>query len=290
MTAYRRRTAGSMLLLSAPAVLLSAAVMQAQTTGQGSLEGTVLDPQGAVVPNAVITATNQATGSQSTRKTSGAGLYSVAPLTPGIYTVTVEAAGFETLKQENIEVNGLTVTGLNLSLQIGNTAQEVTVTDAPPQLQTSSATVGAVITNETYESLPLIMNNQQRDPTAFATLAPGAQSGSRAPIFSGTGDYLAEVYIDGIPTTTINQQGDNRVVSNGVPVESVEQLQILSSAPSAEYQGAGAINFAIKNGGDKYHGQAVVVLRNTAFDTWGFAGNQATKNAVVNGVLTSTLR
>lgn len=260
-------------------------VAGAQTTGQGGLEGTVLDPSGAAVPSAVVSATNQATGIASVRKSSSAGFYSVAPLTPGIYTVTITAPGFSTLKQENIEVNGLTVTGLNLTLQPG-TNETITVTDAPPQLQVSSATVGAVITNETYEELPLVMNNQQRDPTAFATLAPGAQSGARAPIFSGTGNYLAEVYIDGVPTTTINQQGDNRVVSNGIPVEAVEQLQIISSAPSAEYQGAGAINFAIKNGGNKYHGHAVAVFRNTALDTWGFAGNQATQYAVVNGVLT----
>ena len=282
-----RSMSRSAFLFFAPFVLLGGSSMRAQTTGQGALEGSVLDPGGAVVPNAVVTAVDQASHVASVRKSSGAGLYSITPLVPGVYNLTVSAPGFETLKQENIEVNGLTVTGLNMTLKVGSENQSVTVTDAPPQLQTTSATVGEVITHETYESLPLVMNNQQRDPTAFATLAPGAQSGSRAPIFSGTGDYLAEVYIDGIPTTTINQQGDNRVISNGVPVESVDQLQIISSAPSAEYQGAGAINLAIKTGGDKYHGQLVAVVRNTAFDTWGFASNQLTQYAVVNGALTS---
>lgn len=279
-------TACVMLGLFLSVMFLSTVGPRAQTTGQGALEGTVLDPAGAVVPNATITATNQASGVASIRKSSGAGLYSVTPLIPGIYTVTVVAPGFQTLKQENIEVNGLTVTGLNLTLQIGSTSDSVTVTTAPPLLQTASATVGAVITNETYESLPLVMGGQQRDPTSFATLAVGAQSGTRAPIFSGTGDYLAEVYIDGIPTTTIEQQGDNRIVSNGMPVESVDQLQIISSAPSAEYQGAGAINFGIKTGGDKYHGKLVAVVRNTMFDTWGFSGNQRTQYAIVNGVAT----
>jgi hypothetical protein len=267
-------------------LLLPTPFAVAQTGGQGALEGTVTDSSGAVVPKAAVTAIDQASNVESKRATSSAGLYSITPLIPGIYTVKVTAPGFETLTQKNIEVNGLTVTGLNLKLSVGSASETVLVTTAPPQLQTTSADVQTIITNETYESLPLVMNNQQRDPTAFATLAPGAQSGARAPIFSGTGNYLAEIYIDGIPTTTSNQQGDNRVVSNGVPVESVDQLQIISSGPSAEYQGAGSIGFTIKSGGDQYHGQVVDLIRNTIFDTWGFAGAAQTKAAVVNGVVT----
>ncbi|MBB5062338.1 TonB-dependent receptor [Granulicella mallensis] len=276
----------TLLFLLAP-FLIDGHNALAQTGGQGALEGTITDTTGAVIPHVTVTATDQASGVKTTRVSSGAGLYSVTPLIPGIYTITVKVAGFETLTQKNIEVNGLTVTGFNAKLNVGSSQQDVTVTEAPPQLQTTDAAVEAVITNETYESLPLIMNNQQRDPTGFATLAVGAQSGARAPIFSGTGNYLAEVYMDGIPTTTSNQQGDNRVVANGVPVESVDQLQIISSGPSAEYQGAGAIGFTIKSGGNKYHGQIVDLIRNTIFDTWGFAGNQATTSAVVNGKITT---
>ncbi len=274
-------------LLAAIALLAFALPSFAQTGGQGALEGTVTDPTGAVVPNATITATEQAGKDKATRNSSGAGLYTITPLVPGVYTVTVAAPGFETLTQKNIEVNGLSVTGLNLTLTIGSADQSVTVTEAPPQLQTTSPSVEAVITQDTYESLPIIMNNQQRDPSSLATLAPGTQGGSRAPLFAGTGNYLSEVYVDGLPTTTSNQQSDNRIVSNGIPVESVEQLQIISSGPSAEYQGAGAIGFTIKSGGNQYHGQEVIFVRNTIFDTWGFAGNQATYTSTVNGVTTT---
>ncbi len=259
---------------------------RAQTGGQGALQGTVTDPSGAVIPNAQIVATAQASGVQTKAVSSSAGLYDLTPLVPDLYTVTITAPGFKAFTQKNIEVNGLNITGFNAKLILGDASEVITVDEAPPQLQTTSSTVGAVITDETYEALPLVMNNQQRDPTAFATLAPGAQAGTRAPIFSGTGNFLAEIYIDGIPTTASNQQGDNRVVSNGIPVESVDQLQIISSGPSAEYQGAGAIGFTIKSGGDKYHGQVVDLVRNTIFDTWGFAGNQATQDTVINGVLT----
>jgi hypothetical protein len=273
-----------MLFAAVFALAVSAAF--AQTGGEGALEGTVSDVTGAAIPGATITAINQASNVKTTRTSTSAGLYSITPLIPGVYSVTVTAKGFSTLTQKNVEVNGLTVTGFDPKLQTGAVDQTVTVTTAPPLLQTTSPSVEAVITQQTYASLPLVMNNQQRDPTALATLAVGAQSGSRAPIFSGTGNYLAEVYIDGIPTTTANQQGDNRVVSNGVPVESVDQLQIISSGPSAEYQGAGAVGFTIKSGGNQYHGQIVDVFRNTALDTWGFQGNQQTKSAVVNGQIT----
>ena len=271
------------ILLAAGLFVFTVTSALAQTGGQGALEGTVTDSTGAAIPNAAVTAINQASNVSTARTSTSAGLFSITPLIPGVYTITVKADGFSTLTQKNVEVNGLTITGFNPKLSPGAVDESVTVSEAPPVLQTTSPSVEAVITQQTYASLPLVMNNQQRDPSALATLSVGAQGGTRAPIFSGTGNYLAEVYIDGVPTTTSNQQGDNRVVSNGVPVESVEQLQIISSGPSAEYQGAGAVGFTIKSGGSHYHGQIVDVFRNTALDTWGFQGNQQTKNALVDG-------
>src|SRR5215469_8165735 len=271
------------IFLASGVLALSASQALSQTGGEGAIEGTVTDSTGAAIPNATVTAINQASNVNTTRTSTSAGLFSITPLIPGVYTVTVKADGFSALTQKNVEVNGLTVTGLNPKLSPGAVDESVTVSEAPPLLQTTSPSVEAVITQDTYASLPLVMNNQQRDPSALATLSVGAQGGTRLPVFAGTGNYLAEGYIDGIPTTTSNQQGDNRVVSNGVPVESVEQMQIISSGPSAEYQGAGAVGFSIKSGGQQYHGQIVDVFRNTALDTWGFAGNQLTKSALVNG-------
>ena len=252
-------------------------VLSAQSAGQGAIQGTVTDGAGHVVGNATVTATDQSSGVASTRTTSSAGFYTVTPLIPDSYTVTITAPGFKSSVQKNIVVNGLSVIGYNATLQVGSTESSVVVTEAPPALNTTDATLGTVIDNHTYESLPILMSGQQRDPTAFATLAPGAQSGARSPIIGGTGNYLAEVYLDGIPTTTSDQQGDNRTISNSIPVEAVDQLQVVTSSPSAEYQGAGAINFTTKSGGDKYHGTIADFIRNTAFDTWGFTPPAATK-------------
>jgi hypothetical protein len=244
--------------------------LMAQTGGEAGIQGTVLDSTGAAIPNATITATDTATGVATTRTTSAEGLYTIAPIVPGIYTVTAKADGFGGFTQQHLSIDALKLTGLNITLAVGADAQEVTVSEAPPALETTNAVLGGVMENHTYSQLPLQMNGQQRDPTQFAQLMPGVQTGTRAPIIGGTGNYLAEVYIDGLPIDTINQQGDSRTVSNAIPVEAIDQFQVITSTPPAEYQGAGLINFTLKSGGSAYHGTAAGYVRNTIFDTWGF--------------------
>jgi hypothetical protein len=266
----------SILLLLLAIALPFTPHLEAQTGGEAGIQGTVTDTTGAVIPNAGVTVTNTATGVTTKTQTTGSGLYTVSPILPGIYTVTAKAEGFGTVTQQNLVVNALKLTALNLTLATGTSTQEVTVSAAPPPLETTNATLGSTLENSTYSNLPLQMSGQQRDPTAFATLTPGTQSGARAPIIGGTGNYLAAVYVDGIPVTTINQQGDNRVVANALPVESIDQFQVVTSSPDAEYQGAGLINFTLKSGGDKYHGSLNAYVRARAFDAWSYASKNAT--------------
>jgi hypothetical protein len=258
-------------LMSAPAML------KAQSGGQGAIIGTVTDSTGAAIPDATITATNEATNVQTTRTTSGAGAYSVSPLPPGIYSVAVAAKGFKTLHQSNLSVDALNALGFNPVLSIGAETDTVEVTTAPPVLDTTNATVGLVMENQTYANLPLQMNNGQRDATAFASLVPGAQSGTRVPIIGGTLNFLGQLYLDGLPAVTVNQQGDNRLVSEAVDLDAVDQFQVVTSTPPAEYSGAGALNFTMKSGGQKYHGQVSDFVRNTAFDAWSFTAKAATE-------------
>ena len=100
------------------------------------------------------------------------------------------------------------------------------------------------------------------------------------PNHRGANEYLGQLYLDGMPAETISQQGDNRLVSQTMSVDAVDQFQVLSSTPPAEYMGAGAENFTMKSGGLQYHGQASDFVRNTAFDAWSFTNKFATtKNA-----------
>ena len=252
--------------------LVTAPAMLAQTGGDGAIEGSVLDSSGAAVPNASVTATNVGTGVQTTRPTSSGGLYDITPLTPGTYTIMVKAAGFESYKQENVDITAMHVSGLNITLKVGAQTEQVTVTDAPPSLETTNATLGSTIQGSEYLELPLLVSgNQQRDITQFSNLLPGAQTGSRSSVVGGTETRLGELYVDGIPLTTISQQGDNRPVFNVIPLEAIDQIQVVTSGYAAEYQGAGLENYNLKSGTNKFHGTVADFIRNTLFDTWGFS-------------------
>ena len=150
----RCMTRAKTLFLFAFSFALPATSAIAQTGGQGAIQGTVTDVTGAVIPDVSVTATNKDSGVATTRPTSSAGLYEISPLIPGTYTVTVTAKGFQTFQQQNLVVDALKVTGLNITLTIGGTDQTVTVTEAPPALNTTSATLGGVIENSTYANLP----------------------------------------------------------------------------------------------------------------------------------------
>ncbi len=258
----------------------------AQTAGDGAIQGIVADPTGAVVPSATVTATNNTTGVVTTRTTTSNGLYVISPLMPGSYTLTVDAPGFSEFKQLNLTINAMQQLGLNVTLKLGAANTNVTVTAAPPELQTTNAVLGSTIDSSVYLDLPVLVNNQQRDITAFSNLLPGAQPGARSSLFSGTQSRVEEVYLDGIPLTTISQIGDNRPVFNIMPAEAIGQINVVTSSASAEYQGAGMVNYTTKSGGNKYHGTVADFVRNTAFDTWGFTAITATKTVLVNGKIT----
>ena len=261
--------------------------------GGGSISGMVADPSGAVIPNATVTALNVATGVTTVRTASSSGVYTISPLLPGTYSVTVTSSGFTTFKQDNVVVDALANVGLNITLQLGSQSETVTVSAAPPALDTTSALLGGTIENSTYAALPLLFaGGQQRDITQFSNLLPGAQvnPGGRSSIIAGTGQRVGELYVDGLPLTTASQQGDNRPVFNIVPLEAIDQIKVVTSGYSAQYQGAGLENYNLKAGGNQYHGSAFAYVRNTIFDAWSFSSKPGGPNvvpSVTDGVLST---
>ena len=282
----RRRTLATWLFLVLLSLIASVPAL-AQTGGQGAIQGTITDPTGAVIPGAAVTATNVGTGVKITRPTSSGGIYEITPLIPGQYIIDVVAKGFEAYKQEKVQIDAMNVTGLNITLKPGAQSETVDVTTAPAQLDTTNATLGGTIQGTEYLDLPLLVSgNQQRDITSFSNLLPGAQPGSRTSVIGGTETRVGEVYVDGLPLTTISQQGDNRPILNVIPLEAIDQIKVVTSGFSAEYQGAGLENYNLKSGTNKYHGTVADYIRNTVFDTWGFSAPWATVTTVVNGVVT----
>jgi hypothetical protein len=255
-----------------------------QIGGSGSINGTVTDPTGAVIPGAIVTATQVGTNVKVTQATSSSGNYVLSPLVPGDYTVVITAPGFKIYTQENVTVNALQQVGLTSQLSVGANSDMVTVTGAPPQLNTTNATIGTTIENEEYTQLPLQMNGSPRNPTAFVYLVPGVVKGANSPtgIFDGTGSggRLDEVYIEGFPQTSIYEQGDPRYVSNLISVEAVEQFQVITSNSTAQFQGLGLQNYVIRSGTNQIHGSVFEYFRTTALDTWGWGAP-----AVINPLL-----
>jgi hypothetical protein len=190
------------LLAAAVLLLLVPSASTAQIGGGGSIQGTVLDSSKGALPGATVTATHVDTGVATTRQTTEAGVYVIAPLAPGRYRLTVTLDGFQSFVQEGLIVDALGVVGLNVTLQLGNVTQEVVVTAAPLPLATADARLGQTLRNEVYTALPLVMNTGgPRDPTAFMFLMPGVQSVGRWGNVMGGQDFTNDTYVDGLPIT-----------------------------------------------------------------------------------------
>jgi Carboxypeptidase regulatory-like domain len=267
---------------------------KAQMAGTGEITGTVTDSSGAVVGGATVTATLVSQNTSTARTTTGAGDYSITPLLPGVYSVTVAARGFETFVQQNVVVNALEIVALNVKLTIGAAQQTITVTAAPPVLETTDATLGAVMDNEMYSSLPLLMgyggNADQRRSTDFEYLMPGVQgnytsnnSTDNSGIVNGSGPAggVSEIYIDGINLPEADQVGDPRFVWTAFGMDSIDQFQVLTSAFAAQYAGQGVENYTIKSGGNQIHGSVYEYLRNTVLDAWAINNKKPTVIGVV---------
>jgi hypothetical protein len=242
------------------ALLVATGSALAQVGGTGSIEGTVTDPSGAAVAGAAVTATNIATGAETARKTTDAGVF-VLPLLPaGEYTVTVKVSGFQTHTQAHVIVEALATVSVNPKLQIGTASQSITVDDQPTILKTDDVALGSSVDNRVYDSLPLAMNGAARDPSAFAGLAIGVNTYSTQAAGPSTGSYNGgqtyqnEVYIEGLPLTSAGTESDTRNLAFGVSVEAVDQFQVETSGAKAMYEGQGVSNYVLKSGTNQFHG------------------------------------
>jgi hypothetical protein len=277
---------------------LAGGVARAQLAGKGEIKGTVNDPSGALVAGATVTATDVSTGVSTVRSTNSSGLYDISPLDAGVYVVTVTAKGFEKQTQTNVHVNALEVANYNPVLTVGSSSETVTVTMAPPALETSNAMLGATMEQEMYAALPIQMgsygNPDQRRATDFAVLMPGVQGNetngnatTNTGVVNGSGSRgaVSAVYLNGLPFTSVAGQGDTRYVWSAIAVDAVDQFQVQTVGYSAMYEGQGVQNYSVKSGGNKFHGSAYDFFRNTALDTWGFFAPAATVTNPITGIV-----
>ncbi|HZT34057.1 MAG TPA: TonB-dependent receptor [Bryobacteraceae bacterium] len=250
--------------------LLACAVPLAAQTADTGILGKVTDPTGAAVAGAKVTITQPASGLSRSAATGADGTYEVRYLVPGQYTLSVEAAGFRAERRADVVIQIAQLARVNFSLQIGEVREVVSVTGAPPLLQTQNATLGEVVGSERTVNLPL----NGRKFNDLAILTPGVQvsdtdlhssstAGSTIAVNGGR-DIWGQVNVDGI--TMVNNR--HNYVNIFPSVDAIQEFKVQTGNYSAEYGGnAGAnVNIQIKSGSNEYHGDVFDFLRNTALD------------------------
>jgi hypothetical protein len=277
----RRKLWPLTLMLGASMALIQPLWAQVDT---GAVVGTVQDQTGAVIPGAQVTLTDEATSYTVSTTTGSSGSYTFTPVKVGTYTVSVKMPGFQKATRQHIGVNIQQQVLANFSLKPGMVTQTVTVSGAPPELQTQNGSVQQVIDSEAINDLPL----NGRNSTFLAQLSAGAtfmQADTRGVKASGgfsangqapvTNDYL----LDGIDNNSDIGDVINQTYYVVLPPpDALQEFTVQSNNYSAEFGGhsAGAvINAALKTGTNRLHGDAWEFLRNSALDADDFFLNAA---------------
>ncbi len=278
----------SRLSLTIFVVFLTAISAAAQVAG-GTLQGTVSDVNGAVLPKATITITNVATGISRDLASNGDGVYSAASLIPGVYSMTVTMSGFNVQTFKNINVAVGQVQVINVKMTVGQTAENIEVTSAPASIELGTSEISGVIGERVVKELPL----NGRDWTQLATLEPGVsairtenslgnrvQQGEGAQMsISGGRPWQNNYRLDGISINDYANGAPGSALGVNLGVDAVQEFSVLTSGYPAEYgrSSGGIINAVTKSGSNSIHGTAYEFLRNSALDARNFFDKAAKK-------------
>ena len=266
-----KRISAAALFLLFSVVFATSTLFAQGTATSGILRGTVTDPNGAVVPGAKVTVTNQATSLSRQLTTSSVGTYTANDLPPGAYNITIDAGGFKQAVIKNVVVNVSSVTEQTTKLQLGAATELVTVEANTVGVQTTSAAIGEVVDAEQATQLPLNGSNF----VELTQLQPGV---SRTNNLSTTNKGLlagVDFSVNGNPTTNNlflidgannNDVGSNRTILIYPSVDAISEFKMLRNSYGPEYgQASGAvISISTKSGGNAFHGSVDYFGRNDA--------------------------
>ncbi len=250
----------------------------------GSISGTVKDTQGALVTTASIKATNIDTGFSRAAAAGADGSYSIPYLPVGKYSVEVTATGFEKFVQQNLLITVDQVQSLNVVLSVGGASQTITVTEAPPLVETDTAELGRTVQPQEIIGLPLV----NRNAYAELSLTPGVQSNSASSQSNPSGTPNFQV---GLPSTQVVVNGG---IDGGVPLvayyldgginmtglrnygnplpnpDALQEFRVETNNFAAQYgRMSGAVVTAVtKSGTNQWHGSLFEFNRNTDFNAY----------------------
>jgi hypothetical protein len=257
----------------------------AQVAG-GTLSGTITDPSGGQIPQALVAIKNVATGVTTMVTTNSDGFYTAPNLLPGEYEVTISAKGFNTEGRTGISLNVGALQVFNLSLHVGSAAKIVVeVTTEAPAVQLASSDISATVSATTVRELPL----NGRSWTDLAALQPGVDTIQTQPAFStgpdrgnrGFGQQLTisgarpqqnNYRLDGISLNDYANGAPGSVLGGNLGVDAIQEFSVLTSNYSAEYgkTSGGVINAITRSGTNGFHGSVYEFLRNSALDAKNF--------------------
>jgi hypothetical protein len=244
-----------------------------------SISGTVTDNSGAVVANAKVTITNTDKSVVVKIVNTDAGGNYAAPYLPiGHYSVTVEAAGFQTYTQTGIELHVNDRYTMNANLQVGQAAQTITVEAAALQVDLQTQAAAGLISG--IEVRELSLNNRVFEQ--LVTLQPGVSNGAGDQLYIGTTNPFgtvnrADFSVNGTRTTMNNwtidgadnvDRGANLTLLNYPSVDAIAEFKVLRGNYNAEYgrAGGGQVNVATRSGASTFHGSAYEFFRNDALN------------------------
>jgi hypothetical protein len=202
----------------------------AQSGGSStSVTGTVVDPTGAVVANAVVEIRNPVSGLARSANTDNSGKFSIPNIPFNPYHLTVAGQGFASYAQD-IDVRSLVPININITLQVKGSSESVTVEATGEDLLENDPTFHTDVDRALFDKMPL--ESQSSSLSSLVTLAsPGIAADSNG-LFHGMGDHAENSFsVDGQPIT--DQQ--SKVFSNQIPLDSVQSLEVISGAPPAEF-------------------------------------------------------
>jgi outer membrane receptor protein involved in Fe transport len=270
MNSRRAQVAGFLACL----LFTAAAAAQVDT---GAIVGTVRDTSEAVLPDAGVTIRNTATGVVTRVRTNELGRYASPPLQPAPYTVTAELPGFQrTQTSITLTLNQRAV--VDLTLQVGSVELTVTVTSEAPLLQAETSTLSTLKTEQAVKETPLNGRNFAMLLGLSAGVTPAVQQRGGPPLTATRGETANSVngmgfranrfLVDGLDNTE-NHNGQGILIHP--PLEAIQEINVQSSVPSAEFGRGGAnVNVRLKSGTRDLHGTLFEFHRNAALDAKNF--------------------
>lgn len=259
-----RKFALLLFLLFAPAP----AIRGQSEAGSGTVNGTVADPSGASVANAKVTATNQATGLVRESTTTESGVYTFVRLPAGTYDLRFEFQGFKTSTRPNVVVNVGSVATVDLTLEVGQTTESVTVSSEVPVVETSRSQTSTLVGEKLIRDLPI----NGRNFLDFTVLTPGVVRDPRGGdlSFGGQRGTMNSFMIDGTDSNNLffGQSTGRQGVRNpyAVSQDAVQEFQVNTNGYAAEIGRAagGVVNVITKSGTNDFHGGGFWFLRRTS--------------------------